>query len=307
MNELDLILSNDTAIDDDGWALIAPFGEHPKSRMVRIDGALRQQKFIQVLDNAAADTLVSKENSLFGRLKRAIVGIPVYDGHPDLRDHAPETLANAGRKYQIGVVDQVRKAALGIEGHFVLSPEGATAVANGSKYPSALWLVQPNGTRGDATLATPFKLLSVGLTAHPNIAGVESLANNQQTENMHMREQIIAVLIGRGVELANEVTDSQLMTILANGDYPGHPFHGNQYAEASGGSSASNRSSRDANSATQAAMKSGSSEDHHAAAVAHKHAAAAANKAGNKALTLHHDTMAAMHTSMASSARHAHK
>ena len=303
-DELNLILSNETALDDDGWALIAPFGEHAKTRIARVNGALREQKFIQVLDNDSADALLAKENSLFRKLKRALVGVPVYDGHPDLSDHSPETLANRAEKKQIGVVDQVRKGALGIEAHFILSPDGATAVGNGSKFPSALWLVLPNGTRGDATVVKPFKLLSVGLTANPNISGVESLANargsaeESNKKELMLREQIIGALIGRGVVLANEATDQQIVAAIANGDYPGHPFHGNQYEDGSG-STASSRASRDAAQSTHAAMKSGGKENHLAAETAHRHAAAAANRAGNRALALHHGVMAEMHHSMA--------
>lgn len=303
-NEFDLILSNETALDDDGWALIAPFGEHPKTRRARVNGVATEQKFIQVLDNEAADALMSKENSLFGKLKRAFIGIPVYDGHPDLRDHSPESLGNSGVKKQIGMIGKVRKCAQGIEAQFLLSPEGATAVANGSKFPSAFWLVLPNGQRGDATLARPFKLLSVGLTAHPNITGVESLANSQpNTQNIMDRNDLIAVLTLKGIALPNDVTDRQLLDVIANGDYPGHPFHGNQYADGTGGMSAQNKASRNASQASGSAMKSGSKADHKAASVAHKHAAAAANKSGNKQLALYHDEMANMHSDAAKSAK----
>jgi hypothetical protein len=300
MIEHEIILSNDVALDDDGWALIAPLGEWPKTRTAMVGGRPTQQRFIQVLDNDSADALVSKENSLFGRLKRAVIGIPVYRGHPDLRDHAPETVGNSGRKEQIGVIDQVRKSARGVEGRFVLSPEGATAVENGAKFPSALWLVQPCGERDGATLARPFKLLSAGLTDKPNIAGVESLANSQ--ENMQLKELIIGALVGRGFELANETSDQQLVEIIANGDYPGHPFHGNQYGEGTGRSTASSRASHDASKASGAAMKSGSREDHFNAQLAHNYAAAAAKKAGNTTLAMHHDMMANMH---ADAAKHA--
>jgi hypothetical protein len=194
-----------------------------------VDGRPTEQKFIQVLDNDSADALLSKENSLFGRIKRAIVGVPVYDGHPDLKDHAPETLCNAGRKNTIGVVNKVRKGARGIEGRFSLTPEGAAAVANGSKYPSALWLVQPDGRRGDAILAKPFKLLSVGLTAYPNISGVESLANakgagfspthtpapgEEIQKEPAMNKLIQAWLLAQGITLANEATDQQVLEAL---------------------------------------------------------------------------------------------
>jgi len=179
MIDIAVLLGNDAAmLDDDGWALIAPFGEHPKTRVVKKNGRIVEEKFIQVLDDTSAEQLLSRENSLFRRIRRAVVGIPVYKGHPDLRDYSPETVAANVKKEIIGAIDKVRKTARGIEAHFVLTPAGAEAVErHGHKYPSALWLVQPTGRRGDVVIARPFKLLSAGLTAHPNISGVESLAN----------------------------------------------------------------------------------------------------------------------------------
>jgi len=211
-------LANDaTALDDDGWALIAPFGRHPKTRQYVEGGQAREQKFIQVLDNEAADTMVGKENSLFGKLKRALIGIPVFKGHGDLKEHDPKALANES-KIKLGVVDQVRKSDRGIEAHFALDNDGATAVAAGWKLPSALWLVMPIGNEGDSILARPFKLLSVALTQFPNISGVESLANARQTEpaasrtetqthNDTMKQLLIGWLAAQGIALANESTD----------------------------------------------------------------------------------------------------
>jgi hypothetical protein len=177
------ILSNEAALDDDGWALIAPFGEHPKTRVVKKNGAVEREHFIQVLDHQSADQLLSRENSLFRRIRRAVVGIPVYKGHPDLGDYSPEIAGGNAKKEIIGAIDKVRKTERGLEAHFVLTPAGADAVErHGCKYPSALWYVQPVGRRGGAVLARPFKLLSAGLTAHPNISGVESLANARHAE-----------------------------------------------------------------------------------------------------------------------------
>jgi len=170
-------------MDQDGWALIAPFGEHPKTRFVKKNGTVQREHFIQVLDHQSADQLLSRENSLFRRIRRAVVGIPVYKGHPDLGDFSPETAAGGAKKEIIGAIDKVRKTERGLEAHFVLTPAGADAVEReGCKYPSALWYVQPVGRRGGAVLARPFKLLSAGLTAHPNITGVESLANARHAE-----------------------------------------------------------------------------------------------------------------------------
>jgi hypothetical protein len=180
------LLANDAVLDEDGWALIAPFGEHPKTRFVKKNGTMQREQFIQVLDHQSADQLLSRENSLFRRIRRAVVGIPVYKGHPDLGDYSPESAARAARKEIIGTIDKVRKTERGLEAHFVLTPAGADAVEHeGCKYPSALWYVQPVGRRGGATLARPFKLLSAGLTAHPNISGVESLANARPAGPTH--------------------------------------------------------------------------------------------------------------------------
>lgn len=188
---IELVLPNETEIDDEGWALIAPFGEHPKTRLFRENGQLKEQKFIQVLDNEAADALIAKENSFFGRLKRAIIGVPVFKGHGDLTDVDSKAVATENSKVKLGIVDKIRKAARGIEAHFALDNDGAEAVKAGWKFPSAFWYVLPNGTRLDAILAKPFKLISVALTQHPNISGVESLANARGTDlrSVPSREQ----------------------------------------------------------------------------------------------------------------------
>jgi hypothetical protein len=228
-------LHNDQAgLDADGWALIAPFGNHPKTRVFRADGRLREQKFIQVLDDESAEALVNGANSLFRKLKRALVGIPVYRGHGDLADHDPQALAPATRKIKLGVVDKIRKSARGIEAHFALDHEGAAAVAAGWKLPSAFWLVSPIGLDilpdgQTATRARPFKLLSVALTPFPNISGVESLANARPTEPAEnrpaagsqptnetsqtnqdntMKQLMIGWLAAQGIALANDATES---------------------------------------------------------------------------------------------------
>jgi len=219
------ILCNDAALDDEGWALIAPFGEHPKTRFVKKNGTVQRENFIQVLDHQSADQLLARENSLFRRIRRAVVGIPVYKGHPDLGDFAPESASGSEKKEIIGTIDKIRKSARGLEAHFILTPAGADAVEReGRKFPSALWYVQPVGRRGGAVLARPFKLLSAGLTAHPNISGVESLANarpagaTQEPTTLEEPDMklIAGWLLANGVTLANadSPAESQLLEAL---------------------------------------------------------------------------------------------
>jgi hypothetical protein len=217
-------LANEAALDEDGWALIAPFGEHPKTRFVKKNGTVQREDFIQVLDHQSADQLLSRENSLFRRIRRAVVGIPVYKGHPDLGDFSPESGGGGAKKEIIGAIDKIRKTARGLEAHFVLTPAGADAVERqGCKYPSALWYVQPAGRRGGAVVARPFKLLSAGLTAHPNIFGVESLANARhagptqeppKTKEPDMK-LIAGWLLANGATLANADSPAESEVLAA--------------------------------------------------------------------------------------------
>lgn len=215
-------LDNAAALDDDGWALIAPFGRHPKVHQFRgPDGTVKQQKFIQVLDNASADSLAGKENSFFGRIKRALVGIPIYKGHGDLNDLMPNAVSNTTEKIKLGVVDQVRKTDKGIEAHFALDNDGAKAVGEGWKYPSGFWFIKAIGNEGDAIVCNPTKLISVALTPFPNISGVDSLANarsttdsepNNTNKNTDMK-LIAGWLLAQGVALANSEnpTETQIL------------------------------------------------------------------------------------------------
>jgi hypothetical protein len=191
--------------------------------------------------------MMAVENSFFRKLKRALIGIPVYKGHGDLHDVDPKALSNDA-KIKIGVIDKIRKGDRGIEAHFALDNEGADAVAEGCKLPSALWLVMPipnasiipggsPGMTGGSPVppirCRPFKLISVALTRYPNISGVESLANSSGNVTLHpfesktgtqqetnvMKDQIIGMLIGKGVAVPAAASDGELMAILANGDY----------------------------------------------------------------------------------------
>jgi hypothetical protein len=200
-----LLLTNAASLDSDGWALIAPFGEHPKTRAVRAaNGQIQQEHFLQVLDNEAADAILASENSMFRRIKRALVGLTAYKGHPDLKRYSPETVENSSRNGEkpvpLGLVDKLRKTHRGIEAHFAILPDQAHTVENeGYKYPSVLWMVRPTGetralqsgsggsplrgghgsspTSVKVTVVKPYQLLSIGLTPTPNIPGVDSLAN----------------------------------------------------------------------------------------------------------------------------------
>ena len=301
-------LTNDAEIGADGWCLIAPFGEWPKTRLYRENGQVKQQQFIQVLDNASADAMVQDFNGLVGKIKRWVSAVPVLRGHGDLNQVDAAAISNDQSVVKLGTVDQLRKGARGVEAHFALDPDGQNAIAAGCKYPSGFWYVLPNGKRGDSIIARPFKLISVALTPHPNISGVESLANQKQTPIINMLiPKIAGLLIGSGRAVPENPTEDQIVSALenalaspalANGDYPGHPFHGNQYVEASSSSHA-NKMSGKANDATRNARENNSKSAHQAAAAAHEKAAQAHEKEGNQDAADVHQAIAHYHQSRA--------
>jgi len=220
-----LAMENELKIDADGWALIAPYGEHPKQRMVVRNGAVQSERFIQVFDDAVADTvLASERGGIFKRLIRAVVKRPIYRGHPDLKIHSPETLANSEPLTPIGIVGDWRKTERGLEFKPELVPAGAQAVENeGCKYPSIYWWVAETGeVRNGAKVVKPTGIISVGLTAHNNISGVDSLANanatkpaattdNKTQNENHMKSLLLGWLAAQGIALANDATDQAVL------------------------------------------------------------------------------------------------
>lgn len=216
-------LENTLSLDNDGWALLAPFGEHKKERTVRAaDGSLRTEKYLQVLDAESVDIVIANERgtNLFQKIKRALVRRPIYRDHPDLKLYAPETVTLGNEKLvPLGVNDGCRKSERGLEFRPLLVPDGTVAVENdGCKYPSALFLLKKTGEVRDGwTVVRPFALASIGLTPFPNISGVDSLANasatkpaaNQTDQNKDtiMKQLLLGWLAAQGIVLANDATE----------------------------------------------------------------------------------------------------
>lgn len=87
---------------------------------------------------------------------------------------------------------------------------------------------------------------------------------------------------------------------VVNGDYPGHPFHGNQHTGGKGGRAGAHHAASKA--AHRASVKAHSSQDskaHASAAKAHKGAAALHAAKGNKRMEAYHKAQAEHHRSLA--------
>ena len=86
---------------------------------------------------------------------------------------------------------------------------------------------------------------------------------------------------------------------IQRGDYPGHPFRGNQHAGGSGEGGSHNKASSKAHAASKNAGKGASKEAHEKASLAHGKAAKAHEKAGNEDTAAYHQKMADYHARQA--------
>jgi len=224
-------LENELALDNDGWALLAPFGEHNKERLATVNGQIVTERYVQILDETAVDAVIANEKgtNILQRIKRAFVKRPIYRDHPDLKLYSPESVAIGNQELTpLGLNGGCRKTARGLEFSPSLTPDGAVAVENdGCKYPSALFLLKKTGVvrPGGWIEVRPFALASIGLTPTPNISGVDSLANakankpaasteQKQNESTIMKSLIIGWLAAQGVSLANDSTDQTAFDAL---------------------------------------------------------------------------------------------
>lgn len=92
--------------------------------------------------------------------------------------------------------------------------------------------------------------------------------------------------------------DSMRAAIEA-GDFPGHPFRGNQFAQGSGGGGEHNKASHEANEKSKAAD---SKSSHKSAKAAHERAAKLQEKEGHEDVAAYHEAMAKYHAKAADKA-----
>lgn len=209
-------LANEFNIGSDGWVRIAPYGDHLKERIVLEAGQRRQEAFVQRLDKPAAEEMVRRFKSLWGRAKRFVLGLPIFKHHPDLNDHSPQTVAGlANDKREYGMFSDLEAREDGLYGRPVMSKAGQEAIENEKlKYLSPFWWAKAVGeTANKIKVVSPFELISAGLTDRPNISGGEALANAKEKEREKMMNaKLHAALVAAGVvALANDATDDQII------------------------------------------------------------------------------------------------
>ena len=186
------------------WICLAPYGEH-----VHAEGTQR-------VDRAVARGLVRQFSSLWSRLKRPFGGLPIFIGHPDDPQFRGQPGHTDTRAY--GWIGALEARDDGLYMRAEWSTAGAELLRSGHyKYLSPRWLVE---RRDDAEQGLrPVRLLSVGLTNHPAIAG-DAISN----ECHLLREDFQVVLDALG--LPDEATVDEVLEqldLLQQGDHADLP------------------------------------------------------------------------------------
>jgi hypothetical protein len=123
-------------------------------------GKYDHQKGTQLIDSRSAKAIVNSFHSIRGRLMRGFRGIPIFIGHPD----DPEFSSKNGKIY--GRIDGIRAENSALWISIKWTDVGREIFENGViKYLSPRWMT----TRDGSGNLIPKRLLSVGMTNHPNI------------------------------------------------------------------------------------------------------------------------------------------
>ncbi len=155
-------LANAVTIDEQGWAFI-PYGDWP------------HEQGLQKFHRPQAEAIANSFNSMSGRFKRAVCGLPIFKGHPDLPGPPGDAYPDKDDKGQIAAME-VRPDGLALK--LVLGNAGVELVRKGWKYISPYWEVARLGlSNGGFQVFEPTSLRSVGLVVKPNIP-TPSLANS---------------------------------------------------------------------------------------------------------------------------------
>lgn len=191
-------------VGDDGWGMIAPFGDWPGiGAEKQSDGTVKRFKAIQRVDKQSATELVNAFNSIAGRIKRFIVGVPIYEGHPDALGigHRYANKAPVGTTAELAVRED------GLYARPVFTNEGAAILNSDAKIGFS---VRASGEQVAVENNVPVYVWtavhSLGLTPNPNLP-VQFL---NECDNIMNREKVIAWLKAQGVELANDASDEAI-------------------------------------------------------------------------------------------------
>lgn len=209
-------LANELTIEPDGWALI-PYGDSEHSgadgRNLANASGEKPKPILQRFDRAAAEAIVADFKSTWSRIKRAVVGQPIYKGHPD----APRFAKRFPDKTPQGTIADMEVRDRGLALRPVLTAEGAQLVErDGWSAFSPYWPSRPIGEENGKRVFSPYRLISIGLLppGRENIAGL-SLANAAEPPlSTAMNEKLKKFLISIGLSVAEDADETALANAI---------------------------------------------------------------------------------------------
>lgn len=185
---------------NDNWIRIVEYGDHPHS------------KGLQRVTQDAAQGLARGFNSLRSKLARRFGGLPIYVGHPDDPSFAGAPGHADTRAH--GWVQALDARSDGLYGQVKWGETGRKLLANAHyKFLSPRWAMRALGQG----VFEPVRLLSIGLTNSPNIAG-DAIANAETPESETLVFDGVSESLPEEseVETANEIERLQAIVEAAN-------------------------------------------------------------------------------------------
>lgn len=163
---------NEINIGSDGWAMIAPFGDHPSPALIPDGkGGMRKVPAIQRIDKAGADAMVASFHNEQRGFRKFIKGCNIYVGHP----HVPGLGKFYPDKEPKGVFADLEVRDDGLYGLPVFTNEGSQLVEHTDPtkrlkaFSGDLGESEDCGQVDGKPCYRPTKIYSAGLTNKPHL------------------------------------------------------------------------------------------------------------------------------------------
>jgi len=224
--------SNEISIGADGWAMIAPFGDHPSPALFPDGkGGMKKVAAIQRIDKAGVDAMVANFHNEHRGFRKFIKGCNIYVGHP----HVPGIGKFYPDKEPKGVFADLEVRADGLYGLPVFTNEGSQLVEHADPtkrlkaFSGDLVDSEECGDVNGVPAYRPTKIVSAGLTNNPRLpvsffnsddtlAEAPAEAANQQQHKQTMKKKLLALLAALSLkpQFANAVdpTEAEIETSL---------------------------------------------------------------------------------------------
>ena len=207
--------ANSLTIGDDGWALI-PYGDtlHSGADAERAN-ALKEVRgkpgVIQRFTAERGQAMANAFHSLRGKIKRAVIGMDVYKGHPDCAAFANIFPDKAPR----GTVADMQARSEGLAVKFVLNEQGGADVEAGWNHFSPFWYGQHVGEERGMKVYEPVRLKSIGLVGGPgsglmpgNMPGLSLVNADPLSLSATMKNELIKFLALLGITVPTETAET---------------------------------------------------------------------------------------------------